>query len=355
MTRRPPHRSVRSASVEDEIVVVPPTRLTTQRHNTRVDGEIDEGHSPKMEAGASENSLSEVSAIGEGDTDRVGDIFETRLTTQRHNTRVDGETDEGHSPKMEAGVSENSLSEVSAIGEDVFQMADFFGTEHANKLTSALKHTFSEDEGGFQVDELAKSKSSKRKARTNAGKTTKKKRGTRQTWSPNSDKLLSKQVDVWGGKSWKNIALGVPGKTHVQCHQRYFKVLRPGLKRGKWNPEEDKLLLSLYADTIRETATSSKEPPSDIFIFRHISGRMEGRSSKQVRERWRNFLDPKIKKGKFSRTEDRLLFRLVRRHGTKWSMIATEMAGRTENSVKVRYRSLEKRNFCELNESSEQE
>ena len=339
MTRRPPHRSVRSASVEDEIVVVPPTRLTTQRHNTRVDGEIDEGHSPKMEAGASENSLSEVSAIGEGDTDRVGDIFETRLTTQKHNTHVDDQTSEFDSKS----------------DTDVFQMEDFFGTEHANKFTSAFKHTFSEDEGGFQVDELAKNKSSKRKARTNAGKTTKKKRGTRQTWSPNSDKLLLKQVDGWGGKSWKNIALGVPGKTHVQCHQRYFKVLRPGLKRGKWNPEEDKLLLSLYADTIRETATSSKEPPSDIFIFRHISGRMEGRSSKQVRERWRNFLDPKIKKGKFSRTEDRLLFRLVRRHGTKWSMIATEMAGRTENSVKVRYRSLEKRNFCELNESSEQE
>ena len=138
MTRRPPHRSVRSASVEDEIVVVPPTRLTTQRHNTRVDGETDEGHSPKMEAGASENSLSEVSAIGEGDTGRVGDIFETRLTTQKHNTRVEGQT------------SEFDLQSDT----DVFQMADFFGTEHANKFTSAFKHTFSEDEGGFQVDEL---------------------------------------------------------------------------------------------------------------------------------------------------------------------------------------------------------
>jgi len=48
-----------------------------------------------------------------------------------------------------------------------------------------------------------------------------------------------------GGKNWKAIAVDVPTRTHVQCLQRWKKVLRPGLVKGQWSTEEDTLLVSL--------------------------------------------------------------------------------------------------------------
>ena len=48
-----------------------------------------------------------------------------------------------------------------------------------------------------------------------------------------------------GGKNWKAIAVDVPTRTHVQCLQRWKKVLRPGLVKGQWSKEEDDLLVHL--------------------------------------------------------------------------------------------------------------
>ena len=78
--------------------------------------------------------------------------------------------------------------------------------------------------------------------------------GTREAprvWSEQEDKLLLKAVQEFGSKNWKSIAMKVPNRNHVQCLQRYKKVLKPGLKRGGWTAQEDGILTKLYYDEMR--------------------------------------------------------------------------------------------------------
>lgn len=57
---------------------------------------------------------------------------------------------------------------------------------------------------------------------------------------------------------------------------------------------------------------------------------------------WFLNLDPSIKHGLWSPEEDQLLLDLQSKIGGRWSVIAREIEGRTENSVKSRFHSLQK-------------
>merc|ERR1712065_60742 len=46
-------------------------------------------------------------------------------------------------------------------------------------------------------------------------------------WCQDEDKLLLAAVEQHGAKNWKHIAKHVPGRDHIQCLQRYKKVLKP--------------------------------------------------------------------------------------------------------------------------------
>ena len=60
---------------------------------------------------------------------------------------------------------------------------------------------------------------------------------------------------------------------------------------------------------------------------------------KQCRERWYNHLDPTIKRGNWTYEEDTLINEQARL-GNKWSKISSMLEGRTENAVKIRWKSL---------------
>ncbi|CAD8075890.1 unnamed protein product [Paramecium sonneborni] len=70
---------------------------------------------------------------------------------------------------------------------------------------------------------------------------------------------------------------------------------------------------------------------------------MEGRSSKQIRERFLNNLDPEINKEKFTLQEDQIILEQYRIYGPKWSEIAKMLNRRPENQVKNRFYSYIKR------------
>ncbi|CAL4934873.1 unnamed protein product [Urochloa decumbens] len=93
--------------------------------------------------------------------------------------------------------------------------------------------------------------------------------------------------------------------------------------RGPWTEEEDatlKAMVDVYGE--RKWAVVSKHLP--------------GRIGKQCRERWTNHLRPSIDKAKTSWTEadDELLITAHKVFGNRWSLIAKELDGRSENSVK---------------------
>jgi hypothetical protein len=68
-----------------------------------------------------------------------------------------------------------------------------------------------------------------------------------------------------------------------------------------------------------------------------------GRTSKQCRERWNNYLDPTLVHTAFTEEEDKLILSLHQEYGSKWAMISRQLSGRTENSVKLRFHTLQKK------------
>eukprot|EP01018_Ginkgo_biloba_P008247 Gb_30719 [translate_table: standard] len=68
-------------------------------------------------------------------------------------------------------------------------------------------------------------------------------------WKVEEDKRLKLAVMVYGPRTWKKIAAFVPGRTEVQCRERWCNVLDPSLKLDEWTEEEDTKLkeaISLY-------------------------------------------------------------------------------------------------------------
>lgn len=145
-------------------------------------------------------------------------------------------------------------------------------------------------------------------------------------WSKEEDSQLLAAVKKQGARNWKGIATQVPGRNHTQCLQRYAKVLKPGLVKGHWGEQEDATLTALV------TAGWAN--------WGQIADKIPGRTSKQCRERWFHHLDPRIKRGDYSAEEDELILREHDKLGNKWSQIAAQLEGRTEDAVKIRWKTL---------------
>ncbi|XP_073496208.1 snRNA-activating protein complex subunit 4 [Phyllobates terribilis] len=64
-------------------------------------------------------------------------------------------------------------------------------------------------------------------------------------WNREEDKLLLKAVEKYGAKDWYKIQLEVPGRSDIQCRERYVKGLHKDVKKGHWSEEEKQKLIEL--------------------------------------------------------------------------------------------------------------
>ncbi|KAF9568508.1 hypothetical protein CPC08DRAFT_746320 [Agrocybe pediades] len=93
-----------------------------------------------------------------------------------------------------------------------------------------------------------------------------------------------------------------------------------------WTEEEDRLL--------REGVALHGEQDN----WRLVSNMIPGRSNKACRKRWLHSLKPDVKKTAWEPGEDQRLIELFDRLGPKWSAIAREIPGRTDDACSKRYR-----------------
>ena len=87
--------------------------------------------------------------------------------------------------------------------------------------------------------------------------------------------------------------------------------------------------------------------------WKEVSNLIKGRSPKQCRERWVNYLSPDLKKSEWLENEDRLLIQLINSIGNKWSEILNFFPNRSYSDVKNRYHSYIKTKFKRLKNSVE--
>ncbi|KAK3009636.1 hypothetical protein RJ639_015175 [Escallonia herrerae] len=97
---------------------------------------------------------------------------------------------------------------------------------------------------------------------------------------------------------------------------------KDNVKRGQWTPEEDNKLSSY----ISQNGTRNwRLIPKNAGLQR---------CGKSCRLRWTNYLRPDLKHGQFSDAEEQTIVKLHAVVGNRWSLIAAQLPGRTDNDVK---------------------
>ncbi|KAF9780841.1 Homeodomain-like protein, partial [Thelephora terrestris] len=126
---------------------------------------------------------------------------------------------------------------------------------------------------------------------------------------------------------WRSVAAALPGRNNKSCRKRWIHSLNPGLRKGRWTPAED---LSL-------TEAVKVHGKHWFQVARMLDN---GRTDDQCAKRWREALDPNIKRGPWAEHEDDKLIAMFRVHGRKWNDIAASLDGRPPVQCRNRWLSL---------------
>jgi len=158
-------------------------------------------------------------------------------------------------------------------------------------------------------------------------------------WSKDDDLRLTQVMKKFRNPvDWEPIAREHGrGKTAKECHERWIRYLKPGVRKGQWQDYEDAIVI--------EAVTTSTEQP--FTRWSDLAQKLPGRVGKQIRDRWVNHLNPNINHLPFTREDDLLLFKAHEKLGKRWVEISTKYfnSTRSENHIKNRWYSASFKKF----------
>ncbi|KAL3645649.1 hypothetical protein CASFOL_010829 [Castilleja foliolosa] len=109
----------------------------------------------------------------------------------------------------------------------------------------------------------------------------------RGLWSPEEDEKLIRYITTHGYGCWSE----VPEKAGLQrcgksCRLRWINYLRPDIRRGRFTPEEEKLIINLHGAVGNRWA--------------HIASHLPGRTDNEIKNYWNSWIKKKIRKSSSS-------------------------------------------------------
>ncbi|XP_035230357.1 uncharacterized protein LOC118202305, partial [Stegodyphus dumicola] len=145
-------------------------------------------------------------------------------------------------------------------------------------------------------------------------------------WTPEEDDHLINIVNLLRIDNyipWSKVCFYMDGRKRHQIINRYERSISREVNRSPWTTQEDAMLIACIKKFGYHWSKMREFFPQ--------------RSLHSMRERYFNNLDPELKIGDWSKEEDQKLIRLVKEIGYgKWSKIANEMPGRTDNMCLMR-------------------
>ncbi|KAM3588954.1 hypothetical protein VKS41_001382 [Umbelopsis sp. WA50703] len=96
----------------------------------------------------------------------------------------------------------------------------------------------------------------------------------RSRWSAEEDEVLKNAVEVYGLGNWTKVQQHIPGRTDMQCRERWVNILDPALDHSKLNAEE----LEKLKDLVKE------QGPKWSILVQHFPGRTDN----QLLRAWKN-------------------------------------------------------------------